>query len=133
VLLEHHPAPELAEGAETLDLVRIGADGSPHWSRIWPTPEENPVTPGWNCGWPLTGTRSSAGGRASSTGAGASEPGRASARRPVLYAAAVVRIAIAHPAPRRRACGKRLPPRDRQPTACTSPLPQSARRVVTSA
>jgi hypothetical protein len=42
VLLEHHPAPELAEGAETLDLVRIGADGGPHWSRIWPTPEENP-------------------------------------------------------------------------------------------
>jgi len=27
---------------ETLDLVRIGADGSPHWSRVWPTPEENP-------------------------------------------------------------------------------------------
>src|SRR5215475_7583257 len=30
------------EGLETLDLVRIGADGSPHWSRVWPTPEENP-------------------------------------------------------------------------------------------
>jgi hypothetical protein len=42
VLLEHHPAPELAEGVETLDLVRIGADGSPHWSRVWPTPEDNP-------------------------------------------------------------------------------------------
>ena len=42
VLLEHHPAPELGEGTETLDLVRIGADGSPHWSRVWPTPEENP-------------------------------------------------------------------------------------------
>ena len=27
---------------ETLDLARIGADGSPHWSRVWPTPEENP-------------------------------------------------------------------------------------------
>jgi hypothetical protein len=27
---------------ETLDLVRIGADRSPHWSRAWPTPEENP-------------------------------------------------------------------------------------------
>ena len=27
---------------ETLDLVRIGADGSPNWSRVWPTPEENP-------------------------------------------------------------------------------------------
>ena len=42
VLLEHHPAPEFGEGMETLDLVRIGADGSPHWSRVWPTPEENP-------------------------------------------------------------------------------------------
>ena len=42
VLLEHHPAPESGEGIETLDLVRIGADGSPHWSRVWPTPEENP-------------------------------------------------------------------------------------------
>ena len=42
VLLEHCPAPELGEGMETLDLVRVGADGSPHWSRVWPTPEENP-------------------------------------------------------------------------------------------
>ena len=42
VLLEHQPAPETGEGAETLDLVRIGADGSPHWTRIWPTLEENP-------------------------------------------------------------------------------------------
>jgi hypothetical protein len=42
VLLGHHPAPETGEGAETLDLVRIGADGSPHWLRVWPTPEENP-------------------------------------------------------------------------------------------
>jgi hypothetical protein len=41
-LLEHHLAPEFSEGMETLDLVRIGADGSPHWSRIWPTPEDNP-------------------------------------------------------------------------------------------
>jgi hypothetical protein len=42
MLLEHYPAPEVGEGAETLDLVRIGADGSPHWTRVWPTPEENP-------------------------------------------------------------------------------------------
>ena len=42
VLLEHYPAPETEEGAESLDLVRIGADGSPHWTRIWPTPEDNP-------------------------------------------------------------------------------------------
>lgn len=37
VLLEHHPAPETGEGAETLDLVRIGNDISPHWLRVWPT------------------------------------------------------------------------------------------------
>ena len=42
VLLEHQLAPELDQGAETLDLVRFGADGSPHWSRIWPTPQEHP-------------------------------------------------------------------------------------------
>ena len=42
VLLEHYPATEAGEGGESLDLVRIGADGSPHWSRVWPTPEENP-------------------------------------------------------------------------------------------
>jgi hypothetical protein len=42
VLLEHHLAPEIGEGMETLDLVRIGADGSPHWTRVWPTPEDNP-------------------------------------------------------------------------------------------
>jgi hypothetical protein len=42
VLLEHHLAPGSGEGAETLDLVRIGADGSPHWLRIWPTGEDNP-------------------------------------------------------------------------------------------
>lgn len=42
VLLEHHPAPEAAEGAETLDLVRTGADGSPHWLAVWPTAQDNP-------------------------------------------------------------------------------------------
>jgi hypothetical protein len=36
VLLEHHPAPEIE------DLVRIGADNSPHWLRVWPTWEEHP-------------------------------------------------------------------------------------------
>jgi hypothetical protein len=41
VLLAHHPAAELSEGIETLDLVRV-VDGSPHWSRVWPTPEDNP-------------------------------------------------------------------------------------------
>ena len=42
VLLEHHLAPQAAQGAETVDLVRIGADGSPHWLRIWPTQQEHP-------------------------------------------------------------------------------------------
>jgi hypothetical protein len=42
VLLEHHPAPEFGEGMEILDLVRIGADGSPALVRVSPTPEENP-------------------------------------------------------------------------------------------
>ena len=42
VLLEHHRAPELSEGVETLDLVRAGAHGSPHWSRIWPVSKEHP-------------------------------------------------------------------------------------------
>ena len=42
VLLEHNLAPESGEDIETLDLVRIGADGSPHWTRIWPTSEDNP-------------------------------------------------------------------------------------------
>jgi hypothetical protein len=42
VLLEHHPAPESGEGMQTLDLVRTGADGSPHWSGVWPTLEQNP-------------------------------------------------------------------------------------------
>jgi hypothetical protein len=42
VLLEHYLAPESGEGVETLDLVRVGADGEPHWTRVWPTPEDNP-------------------------------------------------------------------------------------------
>ena len=42
VLLEHSPAPGAGDGEETLDLVLIGADGSPRWSRVWPTPEEHP-------------------------------------------------------------------------------------------
>jgi hypothetical protein len=42
MLLAYHPARETEEGAETLDLVRIGADNSPHWLRVWPTAEDNP-------------------------------------------------------------------------------------------
>jgi hypothetical protein len=42
MLLARHLASETGEGAETLDLVRIGADVSPHWLRVWPTAEDNP-------------------------------------------------------------------------------------------
>jgi hypothetical protein len=54
VLLEHYPAPEggeSREGGESLDLVRIGADGSPRWSRVWPTPEDNPRHAGLELDW----------------------------------------------------------------------------------
>ena len=53
VLFERNPAPEFGEGAETLDLVRIGADGSPHWTRVWPTTEDNPRHAGLE-GWMAT-------------------------------------------------------------------------------
>jgi hypothetical protein len=46
VLLEHHPAPEASEGAETLDLVRIGAGDSAHWLAVWPTAQDNPCHAG---------------------------------------------------------------------------------------
>src|SRR5690348_3839127 len=68
VLLEHHLAPESGAGMQTIDLVRIGADGSPHWSRVWPTRRRTRGTPGWNGGWPLTDTRSPAGPRAGPIG-----------------------------------------------------------------
>jgi hypothetical protein len=42
VLPGHRPPPGAGDGAKTLDLVRIGADGSPHWLRVWPTPEDHP-------------------------------------------------------------------------------------------
>jgi hypothetical protein len=51
---EHRPAPGSGGGIETLDLVRVGADGSPHWSRVWLTPEENPRHAGlelWMAGY----------------------------------------------------------------------------------
>ena len=54
VLLEHDPAPGSGAGMEALDLVRVGADGSPHWSRVWPAPEENPRHAGlerWMAGY----------------------------------------------------------------------------------
>jgi hypothetical protein len=54
VLLEHCLAPETGEGIETLDLVRKGADGSPHRSRVRPTPEDNPRHAGlglWMAGY----------------------------------------------------------------------------------
>jgi hypothetical protein len=42
VLLEHSPAGESEGSAGSLDLVRLGADGQPHWSRVWPTDEDHP-------------------------------------------------------------------------------------------
>ena len=42
LLLEHYLAPELGEGLQALDQARIGTDSSPHWSRVWPTLEDNP-------------------------------------------------------------------------------------------
>ena len=119
VLLEHHPAPESGEGMETLDLVRIGAEGSPHWSRVWPTRKRTRVTPGWNCGWPLTGTRSSADPRAGALG-GRQEPLTAKgapAQRgspPGSEAASVPRPGMAEarsrgPLPRPRAAGGPAP------------------------
>ena len=42
VLLEHSPAAESGESAGSLDLVRLGADGQPRWSRVWPTDEDHP-------------------------------------------------------------------------------------------
>jgi len=42
VLLEHYPAGENEESGGSLDLVRLGADGEPHWSRVWPTDEDHP-------------------------------------------------------------------------------------------
>jgi hypothetical protein len=68
VLLEHDPAPESGEGMETLDLVRIGAGGSRTGPAYGRPRRRTRGTPGWNCGWPVTGTRSSAGPRAGSIG-----------------------------------------------------------------
>jgi hypothetical protein len=69
VLLEHNFAPEVGEGTETLDLVRIGADGSRTGPASGRPRRITPAMPGLSCGWPLTGTRLSAGRRARSTGA----------------------------------------------------------------
>ena len=69
VLLEHHPAPESGEGMETLNWsasALTGARTGPAYGR---PRRRTRVTPGWNSGWPLTGTRSSAGPPAGSIGA----------------------------------------------------------------
>jgi hypothetical protein len=42
VLLEHHPVAQDAGSEEHLDLVRAGPGGRPHWTRVWPTPEDHP-------------------------------------------------------------------------------------------
>jgi len=40
VLLEH--ARREAPHEEDLDLVRVGRDGQPHWTRVWPTDADSP-------------------------------------------------------------------------------------------
>lgn len=42
VLLEHCRAAGSADTGESLDLVRVGAGWPPHWTRVWPTPEDSP-------------------------------------------------------------------------------------------
>jgi hypothetical protein len=42
VLLEH-TRRQAHQEEEHLDLVRIGRDGQPHWTRVWPTGEDNPA------------------------------------------------------------------------------------------
>ncbi|SRR6266851_998941 len=41
VLLEH-TRRQAHQEEEHLDLVRIGRDGQPHWTRVWPTGDDNP-------------------------------------------------------------------------------------------
>ena len=41
VLLEH-TRRQAHQEQEHLDLVRIGGDGQPHWTRVWPTDPDNP-------------------------------------------------------------------------------------------
>ena len=68
VLLEHHPAPGFGRewrpwtwSASALTGARTGpASARPR--------RRTRATQGWNCGWPLTGTKSSAGPRAGSIG-----------------------------------------------------------------
>ena len=57
VLLEHHPAHQTGEGGETPGLVRVGADGSPHWTHAWPTPQENPRRAGLELSMAVYGCR----------------------------------------------------------------------------
>ncbi len=39
--------PRSAKALMGVDLVRMGADGNPHWSRVWRTSKENPRHAGW--------------------------------------------------------------------------------------
>src|SRR5271166_3408444 len=68
VLLEHHPAPGSGEGMETLDLSASALTRARTGPAYGQPRRRTRVTPGWNGGWPLTGTRSSAGPRAGPIG-----------------------------------------------------------------
>jgi hypothetical protein len=41
VLIEHRASGETGHPGN-LDLVRIGGNGEPHWTRVWPTEQDNP-------------------------------------------------------------------------------------------
>jgi len=77
VLLEHYPAPEAGEGSETLNLVRIGADGSPHWLACGRPHRRIPGALGSNCGWRFTVTGSWPSPQAGSTRASIRKADRA--------------------------------------------------------
>jgi hypothetical protein len=49
VLLEH-TGRQAHQEEEHLDLVRIGRDGQPHWTRVWPAGEDNPRHAGLQAG-----------------------------------------------------------------------------------
>ena len=41
VLLEYSASQEAGPQGD-LDLLRVGRDGQPHWTRVWPTDKDNP-------------------------------------------------------------------------------------------
>lgn len=82
VLLEHDPAPELAEGGWRPSTWSGSAPMGAHIAPASGRPRRSiPVMPGWSFGWPHMGIRSSPGLLAGSTRAGTSEPTNSELRR----------------------------------------------------